>query len=158
MKRRGKGDTEHGQVLVEFAMVAPIFFLLMFGVFEMGLLFNSWVSLRDAAARGSRYAITGRATCPSGGSNRGNCIVSEAKTAVAHLPDPANATVTYRSYRYPSYSAVTEGDAGGPCDAVEVTVRYAYAPRVAMIGGIIGPLSIASSQRYINEPFGKCGT
>jgi hypothetical protein len=52
---------EVGQSLVEFAMVAPIFFLLVFAVIQFGLLMASQNGLvdgvRDAARRAATYRI-----------------------------------------------------------------------------------------------------
>src|ERR687889_627151 len=50
-----------GQALVEFALVAPIFFLLVFGVIQIGLVMaaqNGLVdSVREAARRAATYRI-----------------------------------------------------------------------------------------------------
>lgn len=58
MTRREKS---RGQALVEFAIVAPIFFLLVFGVIQVGLLMGSQAGLvdgvREAARRASTYRI-----------------------------------------------------------------------------------------------------
>ncbi|MDX6693506.1 MAG: hypothetical protein QOF02_1109 [Blastocatellia bacterium] len=49
--------SERGASLLEFALVATIFFTLIFGVIEFGRLFWTHNALRDAARRGTRYAI-----------------------------------------------------------------------------------------------------
>ena len=48
-----------GQTLAEFAISLPILLLLLFGVLEFGRLFQSWVTLQNAARTAARYAITG---------------------------------------------------------------------------------------------------
>ena len=47
---------ERGAALVEFAIVATVFFSVLFGVLEFGRLFWTHNALRDAARRGVRYA------------------------------------------------------------------------------------------------------
>ncbi|MGB9180046.1 MAG: TadE/TadG family type IV pilus assembly protein [Pyrinomonadaceae bacterium] len=48
---------ERGATLVEFAIVATIFFTSLFAVIEFGRLFWTHNALKDAARRGARYAI-----------------------------------------------------------------------------------------------------
>lgn len=46
-----------GQALVEFALVAPLFLLLVIGVVEFGQAWNVYQSLADAAREGCRTAV-----------------------------------------------------------------------------------------------------
>ena len=50
----------NGQALTEFALVAPIFFLLVFGVIQLGILFGGQNGLVNAAREVARYAATDR--------------------------------------------------------------------------------------------------
>lgn len=47
---------EKGAVAVEFALVLPIFLMLVLGIFEFGRAFNIQVSLSEAARESARYA------------------------------------------------------------------------------------------------------
>ena len=49
-----------GQTLAEFALTLPVLLLLLFGIIEFGRLFQSWVTLQNAARAAARYTITGR--------------------------------------------------------------------------------------------------
>lgn len=49
-----------GQTLVEFALTLPILLLLLFGIIEFGRLFQSWITIQNAARAAVRYAVTGR--------------------------------------------------------------------------------------------------
>jgi hypothetical protein len=59
-----------GQALVEFAIVAPVFFLLIFGVIEAGRFIFYYHTLNHATRKGARYAIIHGSNaldgCPSG--------------------------------------------------------------------------------------------
>lgn len=59
---------EHGQALVEFALVAPILFLVLFSIVEFGRFIYYANVLNDATREGTRYAIVhgSAATCKSG--------------------------------------------------------------------------------------------
>src|SRR3990170_3197488 len=47
---------DHGQALPEFALVAPLLFILLFGVIQFGFLFGGHVGLTNAARDAARYA------------------------------------------------------------------------------------------------------
>ena len=51
---------EKGQAMAEFAIVAPIFFLLVFGVLQLGLLFGAQNGLVDGVRDTARKAATYR--------------------------------------------------------------------------------------------------
>jgi Flp pilus assembly protein TadG len=51
---------ESGQSMVEFALVAPIFFLLLFSVIQLGLLMGGQNGLVNAVRETARYAATYR--------------------------------------------------------------------------------------------------
>ena len=54
---------ERGQALAEFAMILPVFFLLLFCLVDFGRAFYSWLVLTNAAREGARVgAIQGDAT------------------------------------------------------------------------------------------------
>lgn len=50
---------EQGQAMVELALVLPLFFLLLFGVVEMGRVGFAYVTVSNAARSGVRVATTG---------------------------------------------------------------------------------------------------
>lgn len=54
--------------MVEFALVAPVFFLLLFGIIEAGRFIVYYETLSNAAREGTRYAIVhgSNSFCPSG--------------------------------------------------------------------------------------------
>ena len=67
----GRGPSRRharGQALVEFALVAPIFFLVLFSIIEFGRYVYTVQILNDAAREGARYAIVhgSQSLCPSG--------------------------------------------------------------------------------------------
>ena len=61
-----------GQALVEFSLVAPLFFLLLLAVIEGGRFIFYYEILHNATREGARYAIVHGANsyCPSGPTTR----------------------------------------------------------------------------------------
>ena len=54
-RRWGKGQT-----MVEFALVLPIFLLVIFGLVEFGRIFHAWLTLENASRQAARYAVSGQ--------------------------------------------------------------------------------------------------
>lgn len=52
-KKRG----EDGQAMVEFALVLPIFMLILCGILDFGWMFYNQLSLDNACREGARYAV-----------------------------------------------------------------------------------------------------
>ncbi len=71
-RRDGRRDDRRrhvrGQALAEFALVTPLFFLLVFGIIEFGRFIYTYEIVNNATREGARYAIVhGSASeCPSG--------------------------------------------------------------------------------------------
>lgn len=74
-------DKRQGQALPEFALVAPIFFLVILGILQMGLLFAGQNGLTNAAREAARYA----STLPTPNTSvAGNCNSSGTNAEVAY--------------------------------------------------------------------------
>jgi Flp pilus assembly protein TadG len=59
-RMRGGRRRERGQSLVEFALVAPIFFILVFGIIQVGLVMAAQNGLVDGVRNAARRAATYR--------------------------------------------------------------------------------------------------
>jgi Flp pilus assembly protein TadG len=63
MTRRNRMDSvtsEKGQAAVEFALVAPVMIVLLLGIVQMGITFNHYLAVTDAARAAARQAIVAR--------------------------------------------------------------------------------------------------
>lgn len=58
MWRYGRRDDDRGATLVEFALIAPILFMLLFGIITGGLAYNRSLAISHSADQTSRYAAT----------------------------------------------------------------------------------------------------
>ena len=56
-KRLRKFKREDGQSMVEFALILPIFLLILCGIIDFGWLFYNQLSLNYACREGARYAV-----------------------------------------------------------------------------------------------------
>jgi Flp pilus assembly protein TadG len=75
--------TQHGAAMVEFALIALLFFMLLFGIIEFGRAFFTYNTLVEATRRGARVATV----CPISTSG-----TLQAKQATVFAPNPDGTT------------------------------------------------------------------
>ncbi|MGX9900239.1 TadE/TadG family type IV pilus assembly protein [Arthrobacter sp. SA17] len=69
---------EKGAAAVEFALIVPIFLVLVLGIFEFGRAFNIQVSLSEAAREAARYAAVNYADTDYGDEDAQNAGLAAA--------------------------------------------------------------------------------
>jgi Flp pilus assembly protein TadG len=133
MRRRTRNASAHrsrGQSLVEFALVIPIFLLILVALFDLGRAVFSYNTLTNAVREGARMAIVNQ-DVPS--------IVARAKsqTAIVELDDP--------SVKVNFYQTAADGtpDLSDKCDLVAVgclavvSFEATYRPFTPIISNIL---------------------
>jgi Flp pilus assembly protein TadG len=148
--RRVFSTSKRGQAMIEFAIVAPLFFFLIFGVLDFSRMFFAQMTLQDAVLEAGRYASTGN-----------------------HMTDPNNPQQTLS--RVASIDAIAQeyavgfnvsnvqvssvgggaGSAGGPGDIVTVSLTTNLPLMTPMISRLFpnGAYTFTSSVTFKNEPF-----
>ena len=147
--RRKRASTE-GTSLLEFALVVPMFFLLLFGLMDFARLFYVEITLQNAVRQAGRYAITGN-----------------------HLPDPQHqgqnlsrvasiTQVAQNAAQGLDVSAIQvsslgggAGSAGGPGDTVTISLTTNLKLMTAMIAQFFknGTYTFTVSVSFRNEAF-----
>lgn len=113
MIRRRRDRTERGQALTEFALIAPLFFLLLFAVIQLGFLMGGQIGLTNGVRETARYA----ATVPTAtaaqvrtelltrqlpkaipGFRSSNIVGGSTDVAYCYYPNPNNVAGTYPSF------------------------------------------------------------
>ena len=158
--RTGDRSRSRGQALMEFALVAPNFFFVLFGIIEFGRSVYVTQVLNNAAREGARYAIVHGAAsqCPSGpfppafGDNpcdpTGDIyIVPKVKSYAVAIPNTntadfvvtvkwcdANGGVDGDAATCPNTNTVARGDGTNERnETVMVTVTYTYRPLLGIV-------------------------
>jgi len=72
---------ENGQALVEFALVLPVFLLLVFGMLDFGKAYNYWNDATHLTAAGARFAAVNRKPNPASTQSLQLQIRNQADTA-----------------------------------------------------------------------------
>lgn len=97
-------DGEKGQNLVEFAMVVPIFLILVFSIVDFGMGFHAWITVTNAAREGARIGAVG----------------ADSATIEARVID------TTSSLAAEDIEVTVVNAQGAPGEAVSVDVQYEY--------------------------------
>jgi len=162
-ERKPKSRRERGQALVEFALVATVFFVMLFGIFDATRLLQSWITLQHSSREAARYAITGRTDC-EGDAGREDCIVWTGKNASTGIlgggPSSSTVQVTYKAWDFEGddwNSTAVDSAAGRQCDQVEVKIAYTHEFVTPMMK-VLRPsgIPINGRQKMTNEPYGPC--
>ena len=141
VSRRGRVRGEDGAAAVEFAIVAVLFFTLVFGIIDFGFAFHSWNNTANAAREGARRgAVTSDPID----------IANRTKAAASTL-DPTKLTVIVEcnhlngGFLTSSCSpTLTEGD------LVRVTVNYVY-NMITPIGSFVPGLGTTFNLHSVSE-------
>jgi Flp pilus assembly protein TadG len=131
---RGRGD--RGQTIVEFALILPIFILVLVGIVDFGRAVYASSTIQNAAREAVRVAIVDQ-----------NVTVIETEAieqAVALHLGAADVEVTFLDDDYTTGPCSTTPDVG--CIA-EVEVRYAYTAATPILGNIVGTINMSGSSR-----------
>lgn len=129
--RKNRTDGEKGQNLVEFAMVVPIFLILVFAIVDFGMGFHAWITVTNAAREGARVGAVGA----------DQATIEARVTDTAASLDGADLLIT-----------VTNAQ-GAPGESISVDVQYDYqliTPLSSLLG-IIGGDSIGEQITFHSE-------
>lgn len=146
--RRRDRRSERGQALVEFALILPLFVLLLVGILDFGRAIYAYNTVNNAARQGARLAVVDQ--------TESHIQDLAANHAVSLDVDPADVVVDFRSLSTPdspgSCAGAVPGDDNNDgqivfCIAV-VTVPYEYRAATPIIGNIIGPLNLQGESRF----------
>jgi Flp pilus assembly protein TadG len=123
-RQPGRSRRSRGQALVEFALVIPIFLLLLVALFDLGRAVFAYNTLTNAAREGARTAIVNQHK-PS--------IIERAKeqTAIVELSDP--------SVDIDFYQVKPDGtpDLAIPCATIAVSFEATYLPITPLVSNIL---------------------
>jgi len=115
-----RGRRERGQSLVEFAVLVPVFMLILIGMLEFGLMFNHDLTLQYASREGARV-----------GSALGCGASSSSTTCDSALPTPQDVD----TYIVAAVQRVLEAS-GSPINMAQIGSITIF--RATSTGGVVG--------------------
>ena len=133
-RRHGKG-----QALVEFALILPVFMLILMGIFDLGRAVYASSTINNAAREAGRRAIVDQ-TCQ----NVTNVAVQHAVT-LGSVP----VTITWLA---PDGSVLatcpTSPSGNSVSDIANVKVTYTYRAATPIISQLLGPITMVGETKF----------
>lgn len=147
MNRRGQRQSK-GQTLVEFALILPVFILVLVGIVDGGRAVFAYHTANNAAREGGRQAIVDQTL--------DHIRARAAEHAVALGVSPADIQVDYRDPDDPETPDSCLTNEGAPalgtheiygCLAV-VVVPYDYSAATPIVGNLMGTIHMTGEVRF----------
>jgi hypothetical protein len=124
-----------GAAALEFALVAPLLFLLLFGIIDLALMFWVELSMQHAVREGARYAVTGQSELDphAAAQQRYLAVIEKIKLSSMGLYERLDPQITVTNYGNDGSTARTEdydpaapapGVFGGPGDIIVLQLRH----------------------------------
>jgi len=130
-------DHARGQTLVEFALIVPLFILMMMGIFDVGRAIYVYSTINNAAHEAVRLAIVDQDTA--------DVRAKAATHAVGVGVASGDVTVRWLSSDYTDVAPCNATPRYG-C-AVEVAVAYDFNAATPLISNLLGTLSLEGVAR-----------
>lgn len=132
-----------GQNIVELALVLPLVFTLLFGVFEMGRHFYTRIGIRHVVAEAARFAVTGNVLLDENGDplDRPSSIEKVLVDGVSRFNVSVDSIFT------------TPPDGGGPEDVVQIAMIYTYEFSMPGMHRFFPDASFMVQTAMRNEPY-----
>lgn len=129
--RRG----HRGQTLVEFALILPIFVLVLVGIFDFGRGVYAYNTISNASREAVRIGIVDQ--------NVGRLQAEAVKASVALGAEPGDVDVAFLT---PDLQGTCASPANIGC-VVEITVHYQYNAATPIISNLVGTIDMTSTTR-----------
>lgn len=143
MHRRVRGHRrQRGAAVVEFALVLPLFLLLVLGIVELSVMFHDQAVITNASREAARAGVVLRQPKASANEIRQVAL----NYAQARL-------ITFDAQQAAPTVSVPSGVGGGFGTPLTVTVSYRYTPlgRVPFLGWLSQPVTLDATTVMNNE-------
>jgi Flp pilus assembly protein TadG len=179
LRRRLRADGIKGSAAIEFAMVAPVFFVLLMGTIEAGVIFFAQSALQNALNDTARLVRTGQTSCYT--TSGGNCVAmtqAQFRTQLCSevsllLQDCNGASLQFDVNAYPggfsgasnssplvagNLPALTAFNVGNPCDVILARAFYKWPVFTPGLGYFLANVGssyhlLATAAAFRNEPY-----
>jgi Flp pilus assembly protein TadG len=142
--------SHHGQTIVEFALIAPFFLALLFGVLDVGRAIITYNVVSNAAREGARYAAIHQLDSSGNCSTASGAQVTAIQTAALATTGPFANNITV------SVATACGQDPANtlfyPTHYYKIRASYTFQPYTAAVIGL-GPYNlVASAKVYQYSP------
>ncbi len=146
-----EGSCQKGASLVEFALIFPIFLMILLTTLELGIMLAIKVNLQSCVQTGAFYGQTGRFTP---GSTPTASTTAVMQNGASGILNPANLTITIQNF--PTFLAASSGGSGSSGTGIEGQVgmynmTYAYSPSSPLVAAFFGATKVLNATTYVRN-------
>ncbi|MBS0470307.1 MAG: pilus assembly protein [Proteobacteria bacterium] len=167
---RMRAEQNRASAIIEFALIAPVFFILLLGIVENGLIYFAGSTLQYATDNAARYIRTGQASSASMTQTQfRNMICGDISPLLACNSNLQIDVQAYTSYSNASYSTPTDSSGnlktslnnfqiGSACSVVLVRSFYVWHVITPVLSPFLTNMTtgnhlITATAAFRNEPF-----
>lgn len=117
---------QSGATLVEMAIIAPVFLLVLVAIIELSMMFFATLTMQYAVREASRFAITGRSS-ETGAANqqRYNSVIAKIRDNAMGMCDQGTPVISVNGTQYSS-KTYSNGMFGAPGDIVVIQLDCSW--------------------------------
>jgi Flp pilus assembly protein TadG len=145
---RGRGR-DRGQAMTEFALVAPVFFLLIFSVIELGIMFGGQNGLVASARELARYAAPYRVQTATDATQVCADTRLGAKLTSALRQEVPGFNAANMGLRSVTYSWHLNADNTTYYVQLEIHISYHFPLHVPLVGNLIDGADGINDSKYL---------
>jgi Flp pilus assembly protein TadG len=110
---------ESGATVVEMAIIAPVFLLVLLGLIEFSLIFFATLTMQYAVREGARFAVTGQTSLDAAtASQRYTAIIQNIKNNSLGFYDKVSPVISVNGTSYATSTSYTSGMFGKAGDLI----------------------------------------
>ena len=146
---------QSGATLVEMAIIAPVFLLVLVAIIELSMMFFASLTMQYAVREGARFAITGRSSeSATGTQQRYATIIAKIRENSVGMYDRMSPQISVNGTKY-STSTYSSRMFGAPGDVVVIQVDCTWPVTTPLLSSFFSNgayrFSVATTMR--NEIF-----
>ena len=168
--RRMRADGNKASAAIEFAMIAPVFFILLMGIIENGVIYFAGSTLQFATDNAARYIRTGQASAASMSQSQFRTRICNDISPV--LPCDSNLQIdveAYTNYTGANFTTPTDSQGnllttlnnyqiGAPCSVVLVRSFFTWRVLTPVLSPFLTNMTtgyhlITATAAFRNEPY-----
>jgi Flp pilus assembly protein TadG len=139
--------------LIEFTLIALLFFTLIFAIVEFSHLFYARLNMQHALREAGRLMVTGQGIDPTGTNPNARLQAIQQKFCDQLIGTGFSCANINSDMSVSCLGGCTQ-PAGGPNQTVTVTVRFSKPWFTPIFNNLIGgPVSLSASTTWKNEPY-----
>jgi Flp pilus assembly protein TadG len=125
---------ESGATVVEMAIIAPVFLLMLMALIEFSLMFFATLTMQYAVREGARFAVTGQTSLDTTASQRYTAVIQNIKNNSLGMYDKLSPVISVNGTSYATSTSYTSGMFGKAGDLIVLQLDCDWVLTTPLLG------------------------